>query len=167
MAYYVKPRYTPGSPSMVDRVTAERVAREERESHKHGLHGDGEAARAQLLGLRGIVEVVDYRGDTRHARDLITDETLVLTGAQSDLLDRLRQRGGLYLFSLAHEGHARVWVLESDRTLREVKPPREVKAFGELRRAGFFVENAPTTPGMSGHTWHLPPWFYGKGERDV
>lgn len=35
----VAPRYTPGSPSMVDRSTAERIATEERAGYQRALEG--------------------------------------------------------------------------------------------------------------------------------
>lgn len=59
--YNVNPRYTSGSPAMVDRETAERVAAEEREAysaHITGIYGEPRRAMADREGLSGIVEHV-------------------------------------------------------------------------------------------------------------
>lgn len=59
--YRVAPRYTPGSPALVDRATAERVAREERAAYdrilsgRYGAHAET-IADAKARGLGGIVE---------------------------------------------------------------------------------------------------------------
>jgi len=57
--YNVAPRYTPGSPAMVDAATAERVAASEKAHIGYILEcyeGERAADRAKRLGLRGIAE---------------------------------------------------------------------------------------------------------------
>jgi hypothetical protein len=57
--YHVAPRYTGGSPAMVDEATAERVAKQEKQSIEYvlqGVEGETNKARAERLGLRGIAE---------------------------------------------------------------------------------------------------------------
>lgn len=59
VSYHVAPRYTAGSPAMVPRATALRVAIEENEGYirtMQGIYGEEERARAESQGLRGIVE---------------------------------------------------------------------------------------------------------------
>lgn len=59
--YNVRPRYTPGSPAMVDAATAARVARQEKAGYEDalsGVYGVELQTRAQNEGLRGIVERV-------------------------------------------------------------------------------------------------------------
>jgi hypothetical protein len=56
--YYVKPRYTPGTPAMVDLGTALDVAAAEEEAHARnldGTYGDAASTRAEDKGLDGIV----------------------------------------------------------------------------------------------------------------
>lgn len=58
----VRPRYSAGSPAMVDERTALSVARDEQEEYKaalDGIYGAKEASRARELGLSGIVERID------------------------------------------------------------------------------------------------------------
>jgi hypothetical protein len=75
-SFDVSPRYSPGSPALVDRLTAEKVMRTEREFYAHALEGIyGEAAqqKAQSLGLEGIV-VERWESHTHvHTLDLMTD----------------------------------------------------------------------------------------------
>jgi len=70
--FYVRPRYTPGSPGTVDEATALGVLDSERRSFEHaklGRYGEEAKADADRLGLRGIVE--EHRS---HARGtLVTD----------------------------------------------------------------------------------------------
>lgn len=82
----VAPRYTPGSPALVSRLTGEQVAREEREAyerHREGLYGPEGVTKAQRLGLGRIVyerirERAEGRGHKRHTvvtwLDIITGE---------------------------------------------------------------------------------------------
>lgn len=59
MPYYdARPRYTPGSPGVVDGEMAARVAAQEREAYEDALagrHGLQEQAKAKEQGLGGIV----------------------------------------------------------------------------------------------------------------
>lgn len=81
--FNVNPRYTSGSPAMVDGPTAARVAVQEREAYERelaGTYGEELKKRAETLGLKGIVEHVlrEERRDRRDGfmvRDLLTDET--------------------------------------------------------------------------------------------
>ena len=79
-SYNVRPRYTPGSPAVVDEATAQRVAREERDAYEHaltGAWGEAERQRAELLGVSSIVYSLHEDGSGRRFRwvqaDLITD----------------------------------------------------------------------------------------------
>lgn len=54
----VVPRYTPGSPALVDRETALRVVEQERAAYARvltGAYGEEDKRRAERLGLEGIV----------------------------------------------------------------------------------------------------------------
>jgi hypothetical protein len=76
--YHVAPRYTPGSPALVDEPTALQVAAEECSSyeyHLQGRHGELEQLRAQQLGLANIVEKRIEVRDGWAVEDLITQET--------------------------------------------------------------------------------------------
>ncbi len=77
----VVPRYTPGSPALVDRETALRVAKEERAAFERvltGAYGEADKRRAEILGLEGIVygyTTTRERGNPRvFVRDYITAE---------------------------------------------------------------------------------------------
>jgi len=55
--YNVRPRYTPGSPAMVNGRTASKVAKDEKEFYEYALSGtwgEKEKTRAEIEGLRGI-----------------------------------------------------------------------------------------------------------------
>lgn len=70
----VRPRYTPGSPAMVDRATAERVARDERAAYHDAISWslDPQHAKAREQGLGGIVrECWEHHGVLNY-RDLLT-----------------------------------------------------------------------------------------------
>lgn len=59
--YNVRPRYTSGSPAMVDAQTAARVAKQEKAAYEDALSGDLGAElkeRAEREGLKGIAERV-------------------------------------------------------------------------------------------------------------
>jgi len=74
--YNVAPRYTPGSPAMVNQEIAERVAAQEKSSIQHALEGTWgpeEQARAERLGLRGIVEFREERGSGKKYGWEVTD----------------------------------------------------------------------------------------------
>ena len=81
-SYNVRPRYTPGSPASVNEAIALRVAAEERENYEvalSGMWGDAERARAEALGLAGIVYTLHEEGRGKRFRwvqiDLITGTT--------------------------------------------------------------------------------------------
>lgn len=64
------PRYSCGSPAMVDPWTAGRVARQELQAYAlecEGVYGEARQRRAQILGLRGIVERMQ---EARGGRDV-------------------------------------------------------------------------------------------------
>jgi hypothetical protein len=75
MTYHVRPRYTCGSPAMVDEATARRVADEEVRAiaaSLSGMIGPIEKQRAESLGLAGIaVGMIEHR-DHFMLDDLIT-----------------------------------------------------------------------------------------------
>ena len=76
--YSVYPRYTPGSPAVVDRVIAEQVAKEEIEAYARtltGVYGVAQRERAESLGCAGIVELVSERSGKLYFYDLITEES--------------------------------------------------------------------------------------------
>jgi hypothetical protein len=78
--FNVAPRYTPGSPALVDEGIALRVALQERSSVVHildGLEGEKNQARAKRLGLGGIVEYRVSRGSGKKEGWEVTD---VITG---------------------------------------------------------------------------------------
>lgn len=62
-SYHVAPRYTPGSPALVDVTTAMRVADEEKAAYEWLVNNPGampeDDAKAKKLGLKGIVEARD------------------------------------------------------------------------------------------------------------
>lgn len=77
--FHVYPRYSCGSPAMVDEATARRVAEQEIAIARDAMHGNQGPFAQQLAerwGLRGIVESTQEcprrKGWTVH--DLITDE---------------------------------------------------------------------------------------------
>lgn len=77
--FYVSPRYSPGSPALVDCRTASRVAADELEFYyEHALSGlEGPAAqeRARKLGLRGIIEAQRDRSEGIQVYDVLMNET--------------------------------------------------------------------------------------------
>ena len=73
--FNVAPRYSPGSPALVSQAIAERVAADEVDFYRavlEGVYGPDEVARAQQLGLDGIVEERVERHDGELVRDVIT-----------------------------------------------------------------------------------------------
>jgi hypothetical protein len=78
LMYNVAPRYTGGSPALVDRETAEAVMEEELDAYSRamfGVYGEKHREKARRLGLKGIVE---HRQTFAHhyiATDEITGET--------------------------------------------------------------------------------------------
>jgi hypothetical protein len=81
-SYSVAPRYTPGSPGLVDRRIAERVAREEARAYEEaitGADGEAETRKAKALGLCGVAEYREEVGSGKkhgwNVLDLCTGET--------------------------------------------------------------------------------------------
>jgi len=75
--YNVRPRYTPGSPGMVDRATAEGVARAESRAYQaalEGVYGFLEQFIAQTLGVARIVVHMNEWGQSWDCHDLMTQE---------------------------------------------------------------------------------------------
>lgn len=79
--YSVYPRYSVGSPGMVNESTALDVAAHEKSGYEHALDGRSgpeQKARAQRLGLDGIVEELTEKVVRRRAvfqvRDVLTGE---------------------------------------------------------------------------------------------
>ena len=78
--FNVAPRYTPGSPALIDEATARRAANAEKEFIEHALSGawgEEQKARAARLGLRGIVE---YRVEQGSGKKLGWDVLDLCTG---------------------------------------------------------------------------------------
>ncbi len=73
--FNVAPRFTPGSPALVNQEIALRVAAQERrafEPAKMGVYGKDDQERAGRLGLRGIVEYRTERGSgKKHGWEII------------------------------------------------------------------------------------------------
>lgn len=78
MAHFnVAPRYTCGSPAMVDHDTAERVAQEERTAYERaltGIYGEEDKLKAETMGLNGIAEAVTERRGGFDVIDMITGQ---------------------------------------------------------------------------------------------
>lgn len=78
MKFNVAPRYTAGSPALVDETTAVEVARSER--HWYGLllenpgMAPADTEKAKQLGLRGIVYTYHLSGRFIHVEDMLTGE---------------------------------------------------------------------------------------------
>jgi len=78
LTWNVAPRYTAGSPAMVDTETARRVAIQEKEAiqgHLDGFFGDEAREKAQRLGLAGIVWSTLETHRMLRTTDLITGES--------------------------------------------------------------------------------------------
>lgn len=75
LSFQVRPRYTPGSPGLVDEETALRVASQEKENYevaREGVYGDGFKELAEKMGMGGIVERREERAGGWEVTDLIT-----------------------------------------------------------------------------------------------
>lgn len=73
--YNVNPRYSAGSPAMVDKDTALKLVDDECMAHQatlEGIYGPERVAEAKEAGLHGIVEEVTERADCWLVTDLIT-----------------------------------------------------------------------------------------------
>lgn len=78
--YNVRPKYSPGSPAMVNAQTAAMVAHDEKEGHARaleGIYGDDEKAKAEKDSLLGLAEQVTERADAWIVLDLITGDRYV------------------------------------------------------------------------------------------
>lgn len=76
VTYHVAPRYSGGSPAMVDYDTAARVAMEELRAYAEALEGPrAERERAERLGIAGIVESHLESPQGWNVGDLLTGET--------------------------------------------------------------------------------------------
>ncbi len=78
--YYVRPRYTAGSPDAVDKALALRISREENDAYRvclSGRRGADAQGKAIREGVSGIVEAQqEHRGHV-NVIDMITGETSV------------------------------------------------------------------------------------------
>jgi hypothetical protein len=77
LTWNVAPRYTAGSPAMVDATTASRVAAQEQDAiagYLDGSCGEANRAMAEQLGLGGIVWRSLERRQTLVSQDFITGE---------------------------------------------------------------------------------------------
>lgn len=75
--YSVAPRYTAGSPGLVDPATGQTVAAEEKRAYQRaleGMYGPEDQERAKAAGLEGIVYIVTEKGGNMHIRDVITEQ---------------------------------------------------------------------------------------------
>lgn len=127
--YNVAPRYTPGSPALVPRDVAERVAHEEKRFVEHALSGawgERNKAMAERLGLRGIVELRTERRDHWEILDLCTGERF-----KRLFPDKLRKLG--YRTYQELQG----W----ERKLLDESPPGDVPDYRD--RGWFKVEVVP------------------------
>lgn len=76
-AYSVLPTFTPGSSAQVDKLIAERVVLQERESYDHalsGIYGEDVKRAAERRGLAGIVFAWYEDGKKVRVHDMIMDE---------------------------------------------------------------------------------------------
>ena len=75
--FNVAPRYTCGSPAMVDEATARDVADSEKVGYERalaGFYGDEERTKAEREGLNGIAEIFYETKKNWHIHDLCTGE---------------------------------------------------------------------------------------------
>lgn len=117
--YQVSPRYTAGSPAQVDAATAQRVKEQEVAAYLDALsggQGSDEQAKAQKLGVDGIVEIVVNYADGSQAitdeitgkyrptrvREEQTPEARSLTADLRTVQDLLIRRGASWLAHWAH-----------------------------------------------------------------
>lgn len=94
LRFHVAPRYSGGSPALVNEKTALRVAAQEKESYEHaldGTYGEAQMWRARVLGLAGIAYAAFEKGAGRkfrwHRWDLITS-TYTIHLHEADLHDQ-------------------------------------------------------------------------------
>jgi hypothetical protein len=78
--FNVAPRFTPGSPAMVDGPTAYAVASEERLAYERsltGVYGEQAKTLAEHVGCVGIVERREERSDCWIVLDVITQHQFI------------------------------------------------------------------------------------------
>lgn len=77
IAYHIRPRYTPGSPAMIDRVAAVRLAQEEAQAYQEALSwsGNPDYNKAVVQGSSWIVWISWEARGNYHRKCLITGET--------------------------------------------------------------------------------------------
>jgi hypothetical protein len=78
--YDVAPRYTCGSPAMVDRQTALHVAQQEKEAYEatlEGIYGEAAKIEAERLGLHWIVWSTNESNARLSKFDILTGITLI------------------------------------------------------------------------------------------
>lgn len=73
--FHVAPRYTAGSPALVDEVTARQVAAEEQRAYERyltGAYGVEERTTAETKGVERIAYATEDKGNVRYITDLIS-----------------------------------------------------------------------------------------------
>lgn len=121
--FNVRPRYTPGSPAMVNSEVAMRVAMEERSSYESaikGSYGEDKQTKALAVGMRGIVE----RWTEYATRWRIVD---MITGDETERPFKPHKEGKRVF---AFGGNVRFFT--RDRCLAG-KPPQRGKVFGKQK----------------------------------
>lgn len=141
--YNVAPRYTPGSPALVDYQTAQGVAEDERRAYERALsgrYGDAERVNAQALGLSGIVERRTVYAHHYVALDVLTGET--------------RDSRGVKVSSEAKARDAELWTAADAQRFRARHFTQLLSALKELVAAASarefeHVVNKPTVSGLN------------------
>jgi hypothetical protein len=80
-SFDVKPRYSGGSPALVDEATARRVAAQEKDmivGYLEGIYGEAEKLVAETMGLAWIVWFSSQKGNTVTREDVITGDKLTI-----------------------------------------------------------------------------------------
>lgn len=86
IAYHIRPRYTPGSPAMINRVQAVRLAREEAKAYLEALSrkGNPDYNKAIVQGSSWIVWTSWEARGYYHRKCLITGETWMIKISKND-----------------------------------------------------------------------------------
>ena len=76
LRFDVRPRYTPGSPALVDYATAHALARSEHKNYDAAISWslDANHEKARRLGLNGIIRELWESNGVMHYRDLMTGQ---------------------------------------------------------------------------------------------
>ena len=80
-SFHVAPRWSSGSPAMVDMMTAMKVARDEVECGQfaaQGAYGEEAKLKYELCGLRGIVYITYEKRGYMWVQDVLTDELFAI-----------------------------------------------------------------------------------------